>query len=184
MTEQLLSLLYSFLQIGFFSIGGGYATIPLIRQQVIDLHAWLTMQEFTDIITISQMTPGPLAVNTSTFVGMRIAGLGGAAAATFGCIISGYIISLFLYRFFKKHQQTSWIQPVLSGLKSASVGLIASCALTIVALAFQSDTKALGLPLNLTAVVLFALSFFALRKWKIHPILLMALCGLAGIFLY
>ena len=105
MWNLIFVLLISFLQIGLFSVGGGYATIPLIQEQVVNIHKWLTFQEFTDIITISQMTPGPLAVNTSTFVGIRIAGIPGAIIATFGCVISGFIISIALYNFFNKYRK-------------------------------------------------------------------------------
>ena len=90
----ILDLFVTFLNIGLFSIGGGYATLPLIQQQAVVVHPWLTLQEFTDIITLSQMTPGPLAVNTSTFVGMRLGGLAGAIAATGGCVLCGILISL------------------------------------------------------------------------------------------
>ena len=89
----ILELFFTFLKIGLFSIGGGYATLPLIQQQAVVVHPWLTLQEFTDIITLSQMTPGPLAVNTSTFVGMRLAGMAGAIAATGGCVLCGILIS-------------------------------------------------------------------------------------------
>ena len=79
-----LQLLWSFLQVGLFSIGGGYAAMPLIQNQVVTSHAWLTMREFTDLITIAEMTPGPIAVNSATFVGIRIAGVPGALVATLG----------------------------------------------------------------------------------------------------
>ena len=82
-----LQLFLSFLQIGMFSFGGGYAAMPLIQGQVVTAHHWLSMEEFTDLITISQMTPGPIAINSATFVGTKIAGTGGALAATFGCIL-------------------------------------------------------------------------------------------------
>ena len=87
-----LQLFLSFLQIGMFSFGGGYAAMPLIQGQVVTAHHWLSMEEFTDLITISQMTPGPIAVNSATFVGTKIAGTGGALAATFGCILPSCII--------------------------------------------------------------------------------------------
>ena len=83
----LLQLFFSFLQIGLFSFGGGYAALPLIQAQVVELHHWLDRTEFTDLITISQMTPGPIAINSATFVGIRIAGPLGAIAATLGCIL-------------------------------------------------------------------------------------------------
>ena len=97
MTDKLVQLFLAFLKIGAFSIGGGYAVIPLIREQVVLKYEWITQRVFTDVVTLSQMTPGPLAVNTSTFVGIQIAGVPGAVIATFGCVISGILISLSLY---------------------------------------------------------------------------------------
>ena len=87
-----LQLFLSFIQVGIFSFGGGYAAMPLIQSQVVTNHRWLTMSEFTDLITISQMTPGPIAVNSATFVGLKIAGVFGAVVATFGCILPSCII--------------------------------------------------------------------------------------------
>ena len=87
-----LKLFLSFLQIGLFSFGGGYAAMPLIQEQVVSQHDWLTMTEFTDLITISQMTPGPIAINAATFVGSKIAGVPGSVAATCGCILPSWII--------------------------------------------------------------------------------------------
>ena len=81
-----LRLFMSFLQIGLFSFGGGYAALPLIQEQIVELHGWLSQSEFTDLITISQMTPGPIAVNAATFVGFRVARIPGAVTATRGCI--------------------------------------------------------------------------------------------------
>lgn len=91
-----LQLFWSFLQIGLFSFGGGYAAMPLIQGQVVTSHGWLTMSEFTDLITISQMTPGPIAVNSATFVGLKIAGIPGAVVATVGCILPSCIIVTIL----------------------------------------------------------------------------------------
>ena len=87
-----LQLFWSFLQVGLFSIGGGYAAMPLIQNQVVSAHPWLTMNEFTDLITIAEMTPGPIAINSATFVGIRIAGIPGAMIATFGCILPSCVL--------------------------------------------------------------------------------------------
>ncbi|MDU5082787.1 chromate transporter [Tissierella sp. P1] len=186
MTKNIVILLVSFLQIGLFSIGGGYATIPLIQEQVVDLHHWLTLKEFTDIITISQMTPGPLAVNASTFVGMRIAGIFGAIVATLGCIISGFILSIILYKFFKKHKDIDIISSILKGLRSISVGLIISSTFTILLITFCGsqwpDAKMLNF--NITAIFVFIISLFLLRKYKTNPISIIILTGIVGLFLY
>ena len=119
-------LFNTFLKIGLLSIGGGYAIIPLIQEQVVEKNSWISEKMFTDIITISQMTPGPLAVNTSTFVGLQVGGVAGALAATIGCILCGIFISLALYKFFQIYQKSEYVFEVLNGLKSASLGLIIS----------------------------------------------------------
>ena len=92
----LLELFWSFFQVGLFSIGGGYAALPLIQNQIVDINGWLTLGEFADVITISQMTPGPIAINAATFVGLRLGGLPGAIIATFGCVTPSLIIVLIL----------------------------------------------------------------------------------------
>lgn len=182
------TLFFTFLKIGLLSIGGGYAIIPLIQEQVVERTGWITEKMFTDIITISQMTPGPLAVNMSTFVGLQIGGIAGAAAATAGCVLCGVVISLFLYRFFEKHQSSAYIFEILNGLKSASLGLIISAAATIMMLAFwetgELRLSAVFSTLNWTALLLFCLMLFLLRKRKVHPIVIMLLSGAAGLLFY
>ena len=117
--EILLKLFLTFLKIGLVSIGGGYAVIPSIHEEVVVKAGWIGEKVFADIITISQMTPGPLAVNTSTFVGLQIAGAAGAVVATVGCVFCGVAISLTLYRFFQKHKESglSLIKTSKNGIK-------------------------------------------------------------------
>ena len=105
-----LQLFLSFIQIGLFSFGGGYAAIPLIQDQVVSIHGWLSMKEFTDLITISQMTPGPIAVNSATFVGIKIAGIPGALTATAGCILPSCIIVTIIARLYLKYRDMEALQ--------------------------------------------------------------------------
>src|SRR5699024_4798749 len=105
-----LELFWSFLQIGLFSFGGGYAAMPLIQGQVVTEHGWLSMAEFTDLVTISQMTPGPIAVNSATFVGIKIAGVPGAAVATLGCILPSCIIVTLIARLYLKYRTMALLQ--------------------------------------------------------------------------
>ena len=100
-----LQLFFSFLQIGLFSFGGGYAAMPLIQEQIVNIHGWLDMEQFTDLITISQMTPGPIAINSATFVGIRIGGIPGALVATLGCILPSCIIVTLLAKLYLKYQK-------------------------------------------------------------------------------
>ncbi len=178
-----LQLFWSFLQIGLFSIGGGYAAIPLIQAQVVQNHAWLNMSEFTDLITIAEMTPGPIAVNSATFVGIRIAGIPGALIATFGCILpSLFIVSLLAFIYYR-YKKLSVLQSVLASLRPAVVALIASAGISIllqVALGGQEMTMA---NLNLIGLALFAVAFVLLRKFKWNPILVMCLCGAGNLLL-
>ena len=183
--NEILNLFFTFLKIGLFSIGGGYAIIPLIQEQVVEKSGWVSEKMFTDIITISQMTPGPLAVNTSTFVGLQIKGIAGAIAATLGCVLCGVLFSLLLYRFFQRHKKSIFVLEVLSGLKAASLGLIISAATTIMILAFWgSITPASYATPDWAMVVMFILSLFILRKWKVNPIIIMISTGLIGVFIY
>ena len=126
MTPSLLELGLKFWQIGSFSIGGGYAIIALIEDLLVNQEHWLTMKEYTDIIAISQMTPGPLAINTSSFVGLKQGGILGAIIATFSCVITGIVVALSGYRFFNTHRDSFVIMGVLRGLKAVATGLIGS----------------------------------------------------------
>lgn len=177
-----MELFFSFFQIGLFSIGGGYATLPLIEESIVQAKHWLSMQEFTDIITISQMTPGPLAVNASTFVGVRVLGIMGGVLATIGCVISGVIISSLLYQCFQYFKASIVAEEVLNNLKGVSVGLIVSSAYSILCLALFGST---GIVLSWELIdfrmmVLFLASFFILRFFKWNPILIILLSGIAG----
>lgn len=183
--HQILLLLAAFFHIGLFSIGGGYAIIPLIQEQVVDKYGWVSQKIFTDIITISQMTPGPLAVNTSTFVGLQIAGIPGALAATFGCVVSGVLLSAFMYRFFCSHMGSASVFQVLKGLKAASLGLIISAAATILLLTFTGSSQWNQISsADWAAVVLFLVSLAALRRYKWNPIFIMIITGLIGLVIY
>lgn len=176
-----LQLFLSFLQVGMFSVGGGYAAIPLIRDQVVTGHTWLTMSEFTDLITIAEMTPGPIAVNSATFVGIRIAGPLGAIIATLGCITpSLFIVSLLAY-IYSRYKNVSALQSVLASLRPAVVALIAGAGLSILKLvAFQGNAVALA-SVNWVGILIFVAAFIALRKFKTNPILTMLCCGAANL---
>lgn len=179
-----IQLFLSFLQIGLFSIGGGYAAMPLIQNQVVELHQWLSMSEFTDLITIAEMTPGPIAINSATFVGIRVAGIGGAVIATVGTILPSLFIVSFLYYIYNKYQNVSTLQNILLSLRPAVVALIASAGITILAnVIFQGNAIALE-NTDWVGAILFAAAFFVLRKWKLSPILVMLCCGVVGLGAY
>lgn len=176
-------LFLSFIQVGAFAVGGGYAAMPLIQGQVVTAHHWLTMSEFTDLVTIAEMTPGPIALNAATFVGNQTAGLPGAIVATAGCILPSCVIVSLLAFVYYRYKNVSLLQSVLASLRPAVVALIASAGLSILRqVAFGGQGAALA-NVNVTGLVLFAIAFVALQKFKCNPILVMVLCGVANLAL-
>ena len=172
-----LELFLSFLQVGMFSIGGGYAAMPLIRSQVVVNHGWLTMSEFTDLITIAEMTPGPIAVNSATFVGVRIAGIGGAVTATLACILPAcFIVSLLAFVYYR-YRQIPVLQSVLASLRPAVVALIAAAGLSILQTVAFGGEGMRWADVDWIGLGIFAAAFLALRVLKKNPILIMACCG-------
>ena len=131
-----LQLFLSFLQIGALSFGGGYASMPLIEAQIVTGHGWLTMTEFSDLVTIAEMTPGPIAVNAATFVGTKVAGVLGALVATAGCILPACVLVTLIARLYLKYRNLTVLQSVLGSLRPAVVAMIASAGLTILMNAF------------------------------------------------
>ena len=173
-----LELFLSFLQIGAFSFGGGYAAMPLIQDQIVTKHGWLDMAEFTDLITISQMTPGPIAINSATFVGIKIAGVTGALVATIGSILPSCIIVTLLARLYLRYRNLELLQRVLTTLRPAVVAMIASAGISILITAFWGSDGIISLPdTDLIMVGIFIVCFLLLRRTKLSPIAVMVLGG-------
>ncbi len=181
-----LELLWSFFQIGLFSIGGGYAAMPFIQDQVVDVHPWLTMAQFADVITIAEMTPGPVAINSATFVGIQVAGIPGAVVATIGCVLPSCMIVTALAYIYYRFRGLELVQGILAGLRPAVAAMIASAALSLLTLSFYGQRTlpaALG-NINYISALIFTAGLFILRRWKINPVYVMAGAGIAGIVLY
>lgn len=126
-----LELFWSFFQVGLFSIGGGYAAMPLIQDQAVEIHPWLTMTGFADIMAIAEMTPGPIALNAATFVGIQVAGLPGALIATIGCIFPSCVIVMALAYMYYRFRGLSVMQGILAGLRPAVIAMIASAGISL-----------------------------------------------------
>ena len=175
-----LQLFLSFLQIGALSFGGGYAAMPLIQAQIVTKHQWLSMTEFTNLVTIAEMTPGPIAVNSATFVGTKIGGVPGALVATAGCILPSCILVILIAKLYLKYKNLSVLQSILGSLRPAVVAMIASAGILILLNAFWGGTVSLA-STNYVMVALFAVSFLLLRKTKLSPIAIMVLAGVANL---
>ena len=183
-----LELFYTFLKIGLFSFGGGYGMLSVIQGEVVTRHAWLTAAEFTDIVAVSQMTPGPIGINSATYVGytavLNATGNGalavlGSLAASFAVMLPSIVLMLVVSRFFMKYSKHRNVENVFRLLRPAVVGLIASAALLLMTEEnFGSPT---GNPLQFgVSVALFVAAFVAMKFFKVSPILILLLAGVFG----
>lgn len=170
-----LQLFISFFKIGIFAFGGGYAIISLIQHEILT-YGWITQSELTDIIAISQMTPGPIGINSATYVGYAASGtVLGAVVATFAITLPSFIIMITLTRFFMVMQKNKYLQYAFQGLRPMIVGLIASAAILLMNNENFIDYK---------SYILFGLALISSLFMKIHPILIIIGAGILGLILY
>ena len=168
----------TFSKIGAFTFGGGYAMIPLIQREVTERRRWLEDRDILDIVAIAESTPGPIAINSATFVGTKIAGTGGALAATFGCILPSCIIVTCIAKLYLKYRNLALLQGILNSLRPAVVALIASAGISILITAFWGSQAAVALAnTNWLLAAIFAVCVVLLQKFKMNPIWVMVLAG-------
>lgn len=170
----LLKLYLAFLKIGTFGFGGGYAMLPLIQKEIVDNNAWLSQTDFMDIIGISQMTPGPIAINAATFVGYKTGGILGSVLSTLGVVTTSFILISFANYFFNKFKNSKILAHALKGMRPALIGLIISVFIT---LSYESYR-------DLNSLIIAAIVGFLLYKTKIHPILIIVIAAFLGILFY
>ena len=174
-----LQLFLSYLKIGFFGFGGGYAMLSLIHSEVVVRNAWLTNGEFSDIVAISQMTPGPIALNSATYIGYEVAGVLGSVVATVAVSLPSLTVMLLLTRFFLHLHDNRYVQGVVRGMRPVVVGMIASAALLMM---FPRT----GANENFTDVwswLLFGAVLYGSYR-KVNPILMIILSAVAGVVIY
>ena len=183
-----LKLFYTFFKIGLFGFGGGYGMLSLIQGEVVTRHEWMSMQEFTDIVAVSQMTPGPIGINSATYVGYtavindggsQLLAMLGSLTASFAVMLPSFIIMLVISRFFMKYSHHPRVEVLFKILRPAVVGLIASAALLLMN---SANFGSLGEDKVqfVVSVLLFLFAFIALRHLKWSPILILVLCGVFG----
>jgi chromate transporter len=182
----LWTLFAVYFKIGLFTIGGGYAMIPLIQQEIVNNYHWINMQQFTDFIAVAESTPGPFAVNTSTFVGMKVAGIPGALATILGVTLPSFIIILLIARWMKDFADNKYVKAALYGMMPVVIALILSAVFTLF-ISNVLDTSLTDFSLahiDWKAVVCCALAAFSYYKFKLHPILLICICAGFGLIFY
>ena len=174
-----LQLFLSYLKIGFFGFGGGYAMLSLIQNEIVEQRGWLTATQFADIVAVSQITPGPIAINSATYIGYTVAGFGGSVIATFAVCLPSLTLMLLLTRFFIRHRENRYIQMIVKAVTPIVVGMIASAALLLM---FPRS----GANENFTDVwswILFFLVLYGSYR-KVNPILMILLSAVAGVAIY
>ncbi len=178
-------LFWEFAQISVVCVGGGYASMPLIQSIVVEEYHWLTLSEFIDIFTISQMTPGPIGVNAATFAGMKIAGLPGAVSATMGFVTPSLFLCVMIARLFMKYGELDSIRGVLNGLRPAVIALIAAATISFILLAVWNTEEwpkdVLG-EMDWTGLVILFLALAAVRR-KVDVLKVLTGCGFLGLLL-
>ncbi|WP_455586350.1 chromate transporter [Bacteroides sp.] len=169
-------LICVYLKIGIFGFGGGYAMLSLIQFEIVERHHWLTLQQFTDIVAISQMTPGPIGINSATYIGYTVTGnIWGAVIATVAVCLPSFLMVLFISYFFVKFKNNKYVNAAMSGLLPMSVALIGAAALLLMNKDNFIDYK---------SILIFAAAFVLTWRYKVHPIVMICLAGVIGLILY
>ncbi|MDR0680660.1 MAG: chromate transporter [Dysgonamonadaceae bacterium] len=170
-----LQLFWAYFKIGLFGFGGGYAMLSLIQYEVVEKHQWLTVSEFTDIIAVSQITPGPIGINSATYIGYTVTqSVWGSLVATVAVCLPSFILMWLIVRTYQKFRANFFVDSAFKGLRPATVGLIAAAALLLMNKENFVDYK---------SFIIFGTAFFLLLFTKIHPIVLIVLAGITGLFL-
>ncbi|MCL1934519.1 MAG: chromate transporter [Candidatus Azobacteroides sp.] len=169
-------LFWTYCKIGLFGFGGGYAMLSLIQHEVVEKHAWLSAGEFTDVVAISQMTPGPIGINSATYIGYTVTGnVWGSIVATFAVCLPSFILVLMIAKAYQKFSSNRWVNYAFLGLRPVTVGLIASATLLLMNKENFTDYK---------SVLIFFIAFVLTKYLKMHPIVMIVLAGISGLLLY
>ena len=172
--KMILDIFFTFMKIGAFGFGGGLAMLPLIEKEIVHNKGWITIKELVDIIAIVEMTPGPIAVNSSTFVGYKVGGFAGALAGSIGVVIISFILMTLLAKHLTNMKDMSQMKAIFKGIRPAILGLILSAVVSVGKTAI----------VDMKSVVIAIAVFIGLYKFKIHPIIGIVMAGILGILLY
>ncbi len=170
-----LQLFYTFFKIGLLGFGGGYGMLSLIQFEIVERHQWLSINQFTDIVAISQATPGPIGINSATFVGFSVAGIGGAIIATFAVVLPSFILMYVLIKIFNRYKDSPYVKSIMFVMQYVVIGLITSAAVMLI----NEETFGEDLS-NIFAWATLLVAFVAMRFVKVNPILLIFVGGIVG----
>lgn len=176
----LISLFLTFLQIGFLAFGGGYAILPFIQDLVVEQHAWLSLREMTDVVTISQMTPGPIALNAATFVGTKLNGIIGSIVATVALILPQLLIMTILAYLYFSDREISFMHKIIKALRPAVAGLVFIATLDMIHSSVFDGLKVAFNNINYIAIICFIIGFILYIK-KVDIIKIFIIGAILGI---
>ena len=176
-----LQLFWVYLKIGLLGFGGGYAMLSMIQFEVVEKHAWMTMSEFADIVALSQMTPGPISINCATYVGYQVGGIFGSLLASFSIVLPSLILLYFVLRYLFKHKDNFIIKTTLRDLKPFIAGLIFAAAMLMMNKTTFSD---FGIGENNISLIICAVTFVAIFFFKVNPMIMIAISGVAGLVFF
>lgn len=178
-----LELFLHFAMVGVLSFGGGYGALPQIQEKIVNELAWMTQEQFSDVMVISEMTPGPISINAATFVGTNQAGLPGAIFATLGFVFPSIVIMTVFALLLKKFGSLKAVKDILSIMRPCVIGLIAAAGVKMLLEALGAGCSFLP-SFDIFGAVIFVAALFVIRKWKPGPILVMSICGVIGALIY
>ena len=174
MIELLIKLFLAFWKIGTFSFGGGYAMLPFIQEEIVNQHAWISINEFMDIIGISQMTPGPVAINSATFVGYKVSGVMGSIFATVGVVLTSFILVSIASKMLDKFKESKFVKAALLGMRPVLIALIIDAFLRLAKEAY----------IDMKSIIITLIIGVLLLSKKVHPILVIVIAAILGLLLY
>lgn len=185
---EYVKLYFIFFKVGLFTIGGGLAAIPLLQEEVL-ARDWLSLSKFSDMIAVSESTPGPIGANVATYVGYSQMGIVGSIIATLGLVTPSVIIIILIAKFVLHFRENKVVDSVFIGLRPAVTGLILSAAfsvalITLVDIDLFKETSSLTDLFNIKAIIMFIVFYYAIYKWKKHPIYYILAAGLIGMVIF
>lgn len=177
----IIQVFLAFVRIGAMVFGGAYAAIPIVEHEVVVAQGWMTYAEFMDLLALDEITPGPILINSATFVGMRVAGIPGGIAATLGCITVPAIVALSLLFIFRKYKDTPLVQSIMTTLKCMAVALIASTMIKLGIAAIAPEAPSIDLIYSIYVCAVIAAAFYLMHVKKLGPLPVMLGCGVLNL---
>ncbi|MBQ2085765.1 MAG: chromate transporter [Oscillospiraceae bacterium] len=173
----LLKVMFSFMKVCMLAFGGGYSAVPLVANEIVEVQKWMTYAEYADLLALDELTPGPIMINCATFVGMKVAGVPGAIAATLGCCIPPAVFCFILDLIYRKYKEVKAVAVILQAMKCMSLALVATTLIQLaVNILFPGGAVALA-GVDLLSLALIVVSFILIRKDVVNPILVLLGCG-------